>query len=286
MKFKLPALKPREGYDSLLSFVDFVVSRTSDSLADILTKALPLLAPLPNAVSLFYITQEALHYNALQAFAVAAALEGMFFALTEVVLKLWDSAHDDARHWPFFWASVISYGVYFILVMFLVWTLETVSMAVLAFPMVSVVAAVVLGCARWHRRMVERGANHAHTELDQIRSEFDKVSVELNVVRLQFDEIQRALDNSQTESNRLRAELNRARKELDGADVLSELSEAQREKLDELQRIVSTVRITGPADVVDHGMSKSHAYAIWPVAVAGRMIYKNGDGAYHARKEN
>lgn len=283
MKFKMPKLDPRKGYDNLLSFVDFVVSRTSDSLADILTKALPLLAPLPNAVSLFYITQEALHYNALQAFAVAAALEGMFFALTEVVLKLWDSAHDDDRHWPFFWAAVISYGVYFVLVMFLVATLETVSMAVLAFPMVSVVAAVVLGCARWHRRMVERSANNDHAALNELKTKLDKSLIELESVELRANTVQQELNASQTESDRLRSELNKVKKELDNSDVLSELSETQREKLDELRRIVSTVKITGPGDVVEQGMNKSHVYAIWPVAVAGRMIYKNGDGAYHAK---
>lgn len=46
-------------YDSILFVIDFIVSRTSDSLAGILIKALPLLAPVPNAVSVWRISQHA-----------------------------------------------------------------------------------------------------------------------------------------------------------------------------------------------------------------------------------
>jgi hypothetical protein len=38
-------------YDGFLEIVDFIVQRTSESLAGILIKALPLLAPVPNAVT-------------------------------------------------------------------------------------------------------------------------------------------------------------------------------------------------------------------------------------------
>lgn len=141
-------------YDSLLAVVDFVVSRTSDTLADIMIRALPLLAPLPNAISIFFILQHTSNYSTVQAFAVAGSMECMFFALTEVALKLWDRAYIDRRYaWPLGIITGLFVG-YFALVMWLVATLEVQqgNYAPLAFPLVSVVAALTLGCERWHKR--------------------------------------------------------------------------------------------------------------------------------------
>lgn len=141
-------------YDDLLAVIDFIVSRTSDTLAGVMIRALPLLAPLPNAVSIFYITQHALQYNTLQAVAVAGGMECMFFALTEVALKLWDWVGKDKRYaWPLGIMMGVFVG-YFALVMWLVATLEVKqgNLAPLAFPIVSVVAAITLGCERWHKR--------------------------------------------------------------------------------------------------------------------------------------
>ena len=66
-------------YNSILEVIDFIVGRTSESLAEILTKALPLVAPIPNAVSIYFVVQTALGYNLVQALAVAASVECMFF---------------------------------------------------------------------------------------------------------------------------------------------------------------------------------------------------------------
>ena len=142
-------------YASVLEVIDFVVSRTSDSLAEILTKALPLVAPVPNAVSIYYVSQTTLRYNEYQAAAVAASIECMFFALTEVVLKSWEAWNADKRYRLPLIVSVVAFAVYFLLVMSLVYTLEVAgghSLAPMAFPVVSVVSAVALGVTRWHRR--------------------------------------------------------------------------------------------------------------------------------------
>ena len=142
-------------YATILEIIDFVVSRTSDSLAEILTKALPLVAPIPNAVSIYYVSQTALSYNWIQALAVAASIECMFFALTEVVLKSWESWHTDKQESLPLIVSISAFFIYFVLVMALVYTLEVAtghSKAPMAFPVVSVVAAVTLGVTRWHKR--------------------------------------------------------------------------------------------------------------------------------------
>lgn len=140
-------------YDGILFIIDFIVSRTSDSLAGILIKALPLLAPVPNAVSVWRISQAApLHYDTLQAGALAASVEGMFFALTEVVLNMFDGyLLDKARYkWPLGIAGGLLIG-FFALVEVIVICIETNPVA-MAFPFISLIAAVGLGCARWHQR--------------------------------------------------------------------------------------------------------------------------------------
>ena len=157
MAFKAVTVKSiTEYYNSFLSVLDFVVGRTSESLAEILTKALPLVAPIPNAVSIYFVSQTALKYNTVQAVAVAASVECMFFALTEVVLKSWDMWRNSKKTIVPLAISVSAFVVYFILVMALVYTLEVSSghsLAPLAFPVVSVVAAVALGVTRWHKRI-------------------------------------------------------------------------------------------------------------------------------------
>lgn len=140
-------------YDTFLHIVDFVVQRTSESLAGVLIKALPLLAPVPNAISIWRIVQDApLHYDRVQAFALAAAVEGMFFALTEVVLNMFDGYLDNAQRyrWPLV-TSALAFIAYFALIMWVVAMVEH-SVVARAFPVVSLIAAIVLGCARWHSR--------------------------------------------------------------------------------------------------------------------------------------
>ena len=151
-------------YASILEVIDFVVSRTSDSLADILTKALPLVAPVPNAVSIYYVSMSTLGYNWVQALAVASSIECMFFALTEVVLKSWELWRTDKEeYWLPLAVSVGAFVTFFLLVMGLVYTLEVSaghSMAPLAFPVVSVVSAIALGVTRWHNRSNKAIAAH------------------------------------------------------------------------------------------------------------------------------
>lgn len=142
-------------YNSILQIIDFVIGRTSDTLADIMIRALPLLAPLPNAISVYYVVQHApLNYNTAQAFGAAAALECMFFALTEVALKMWDGVQYDRRYIYALRVMVALFIGYFLLVILMVALLEVQhgNYAPLAFPFVSVVAALTLGCERWHKR--------------------------------------------------------------------------------------------------------------------------------------
>ena len=201
MTFKAVTVKSiTEYYNSFLSVLDFVVGRTSESLAEILTKALPLVAPIPNAVSIYFVSQTALKYNTVQAVAVAASVECMFFALTEVVLKSWDMWRNSKKTIVPLAISVSAFVVYFILVMALVYTLEVSSghsLAPLAFPVVSVVAAVALGVTRWHKR-IETTEMESVTvsELDATKAKHNRTVAQLEKQLAQL-EAQHETENAQ-----------------------------------------------------------------------------------------
>ncbi len=176
----MTAQRITDTYATILEVIDFVVSRTSDSLADILTKALPLVAPIPNAVSIYYVTQTALNYNGVQALAVAASVECMFFALTEVVLKSWELWHTDSQYKLPLIVSVSAFLLYFVLVMSLVYALEVTtghSLAPMAFPVVSVVAAIALGVTRWHKRSVPAARKRVSVAVKAAQVVSDEVTV-------------------------------------------------------------------------------------------------------------
>lgn len=107
-----------------------------------------------------------------------------------------------------------------------------------------------------------------------------QMAIELQKVQTKLERVSTKLEAVSTENEQLRQQAVKVGTEL----PLDELSESVREKLLELNRIVLEHRITQPGDLLEHGMSKTDAYKIWPVAIAGRAIYKNGDGAYHTRQ--
>lgn len=276
-----------EFYNSILQIIDFVVGRTSDTLADIMIRALPLLAPLPNAISIYYVVQhDPLNYNTMQALGAAAALECMFFALTEVALKMWDGVQTNRRYIYALYVMVGLFVAYFALVLIMVGLLEVRhgNYAPLAFPFVSVVAAVALGCERWHKRNIQLAAEAAQSEtVEHSWTEYEQ----------KLNEVQRQLDAGRTEADKLRQQLhqertqyNQLRQEFDGfspESILARLDEAKRQKLSDLLALVSDQRVTAPGDLIRHGMTKADVYALWPVATAAQLVYANGDGAYHVR---
>lgn len=297
-------------YNSILQIVDFVVGRTSDTLADIMIRALPLLAPLPNAISIYYVVQhEPLNYNTWQAFGAAAALECMFFALTEVTLKMWDGVQNDRRYVRALQVMIGLFVTYFLLVVIMVAVLEVKNgnYAPLAFPFVSVVAALALGCERWHKRntqqqvmvdparfeevqlnlesMIQDSANR-QGRIERLLEELESVRHESDVLRASVEKSQTELKSAKQTMEELQRQYDQLHKsfnEFKPSSVLGRLNDAQRRKMDELFRLVDEQRITSTGDLVRAGMAKSDAYALWPVAVAAQLIYLNGDGAYHVR---
>jgi len=143
-------------YGALIHMLWYIATETSDKGADIAARALALLAPLPNAVSVYNISQHSLGYTQLQAFAFAMAVELALFAIIEVALHMWDGLLGNRKRyaWPLGVAVVASVGMLAI-VMTVVYQLEikTGGHWVLAgLPLISMFAFVALGLKRWHER--------------------------------------------------------------------------------------------------------------------------------------
>jgi hypothetical protein len=151
-------------YGALIHMLWFVATETSDKGADIAARALALLAPLPNAVSVFNVSQHSLGYSRFQAFAFAFAMELALFAIIEVALHMWDGfLHTRKRYAiPLGLAIAASFGVLAIVVT-VVYNLEvkTGGHWVLALlPFISLFAFASLGLKRWHERGAESVQKH------------------------------------------------------------------------------------------------------------------------------
>jgi hypothetical protein len=150
-------------YGAVVHVLWFIATETSDKGADIAARALALLAPLPNAVSVFNVSQVSLGYTRMQAFAFAMAMELALFAIIEVALHMWDGYLSNPKRYtvPLGASIVASVGV-LVIVMSVVYHLEVKSgghwiLALL--PLISMFAFVALGLKRWH----ERGAPSKHS---------------------------------------------------------------------------------------------------------------------------
>ena len=114
-------------------------------------------------------------------------------------------------------------------------------------------------------------------------SSSDELQTEINRLQIELESVSTKLQRKSGQLEQLQTEYRSLATQVDNSAIKDELTESVVAKLDELIRIVSEQRITQPADLVEHGINKADAYKIWPVAIAGRYIYKNGDGAYHVR---
>jgi len=149
-------------YGALVHVLWFVATETSDKGADIAARALALLAPLPNAVSVYNVSQGTLGYAPVQAFAFAMAMELALFAIIEVALHMWDGMLGNRKRYaiPLGISVAASIGM-LIIVMSVVYNLEvkTGGHWVLALlPLISLFAFVALGLKRWHERSADAPA--------------------------------------------------------------------------------------------------------------------------------
>jgi hypothetical protein len=166
-------------YGSLIDLIGYIVSITSDQGADIAIRALPILAPLPNAISLFYVSQTVLHFGDWQAKAFATSIELALFGLFEVVLKMFDGFQTKPKLYkgPFYLACGVAVFI-MLLIIAVVAVLEHATPILAALPLFSAAGATALALRRWHERNMkaeEKQTDDLNTALSNVRDERNRL---------------------------------------------------------------------------------------------------------------
>lgn len=150
-------------WGALLRVIHFVVTSTADSAVDIAARSMAIAAPLPNAISVYNISQKELSFSPVAAFAFALVIELIGFALVEYSLFLFDGWLQSPRKWLFpFAASVVVVVVGVSIVIRFVYTIELAGNGhtIMAWlPVISLCAFVSIGLKRWHDRQPEMGGS-------------------------------------------------------------------------------------------------------------------------------
>lgn len=145
-------------YRAVLGMIRYFFTQLADEAIEIAARAVMLAAPMPNAISMFNITQREQGFTGFQAFAFSLTLEIVVFLLVEIALIMWDGflVKPRAYKWPFIiMTSVVLAAT--VIVVSIVYNLEPHK--VMAWlPVISLCSFVGIGLKRWHERNTEEGA--------------------------------------------------------------------------------------------------------------------------------
>ena len=168
-------------YGALIDLIGFIVDKTSDQGADIAIRALPIVSPLPNAISMYYVSQTVLKFTDPQAKAFAIAMELALFGLFEVVLKMFDGWQRDPKRYkaPLSLAAGIAIFV-MVLIIVVVAIIETDRPILATLPLFSAAGAAALSLRRWHTHNEQ--AEHVQAKVWQTR--FGELQTELEAERV------------------------------------------------------------------------------------------------------
>lgn len=218
----------KDFYGRLIDLIGFIVGHTSDQGADIAIRALPILSPMPNAIGIYYVSMTVLGFGNWQALAFALAIELALFGLFEVTLMMFDGIQvDEQRYrWPFFLSVGVS-AVIMLLIITVVFWLETAHPILAVLPLFSAAGAVALALRRWHAR-------NTQTRLDAF-----KVAFQLNEQLKQ--DIERLNEQLKHETQQLRIDHQLALEKLTNELDAERFNEQERSA--ELERTVNELRI-------------------------------------------
>ena len=164
-------------YDKSLGLITHFVTKLADEAVEMTARGVALAAPLPNAISMYNITQHDLGWSWVASFAFSLALEVVVFLLVEIALMQWDGylAHPHRYKAPFVGmiATVcVSVGV---VMGFVFWLEPHKIMALL--PIISLCSFVGIGLKRWHEQNLSRGVKPVKsvkpTKIVKVESIFD-----------------------------------------------------------------------------------------------------------------
>lgn len=150
-------------WNTILHLIYFIVTSTADYGVEVAARAIGIAAPLPNAISVFNISQHKLGFSPTQAFAFSFVIEVIVFALVEISLFLFDGfLRDKKKYLAPLVLSVTSVVAGVTIVIGIVYDLEVKGdgHTIMAWlPVISLCAFLSIGLKRWHERQKESGAN-------------------------------------------------------------------------------------------------------------------------------
>jgi len=144
-------------YDKSLGLITHFVTKLADEAVEMTARGVALAAPLPNAISMYNITQHDLGWSWVASFAFSLALEVVVFLLVEIALMQWDGylAHPHRYKAPFI-GMIATVCVSVAVVMGFVFWLEPHKIMALL-PIISLCSFVGIGLKRWHEQNLSRG---------------------------------------------------------------------------------------------------------------------------------
>lgn len=159
-------------YSALLGMLRYFFTQLADESIEIAARAVMLAAPMPNAISMYTITQREQGFTPFQAFAFSLTLEIVVFLLVEIALLMWNGylVKPRAYRWPFLLMVGVVLVATFIVVS-MVYTLEPHK--VMAWlPVISLCSFVAIGLKRWHERTESGAGKSAEDRLTELRGQY------------------------------------------------------------------------------------------------------------------
>lgn len=191
-------------FSAVIGLISSLVTFFVDHAGEIAIRALPVVAPFPNAIGMYQAAQTGLHFSNIQAFMFAAAIEISIFALAEIAVALWDEWQkgDGAYEKPFKLMALTTVFVA-VLIIVLVATLEVAGasghwiLAVL--PLISVASAIGLCMKRYHKRRIESKARTAQYTINELTVNVGVLNNTVTELRQQNDELTATLAEERNE---------------------------------------------------------------------------------------
>ena len=232
----------------LVSTVGAIIGIVSDQAADIAARALPLVAPLPNAISVYYVSQSAFGFNESQALAFACAIEIAMFAMIEVSLMIFDGLlkSPDRYHGAFRISIGVTIGVLLLIIAFVA-VVEISAQdghpILAAMTLLSGASAVMLALKRWHLRNEKFAQDNHNSELSLLTSELAEVKAQLSESQdrsTKAEQAERLIERLRNQVQDFQSSLESTRNELIRK---SESNSALQSKIDELNNRIVEMRI-------------------------------------------
>lgn len=191
-------------FSAVIGLISALVTFFVDHAGEIAIRALPVVAPFPNAIGMYQAAQTGLHFSSVQAFMFAAAIEISIFALAEIAVALWDEWQkgDGAYEKPFKLMALTTVFVA-VLIIVLVATLEVAGasghwiLAVL--PLISVASAIGLCMKRYHKRRSESKDRTAQGTIAELSASVNLLNNTIAGLRKQNDDLTLSMTHERNE---------------------------------------------------------------------------------------